>query len=129
MEVGAHIPRSKRQTGLVHGQGPQTRARSGQQADTNHMSASMPNPRKTDRASRLTSRPSFGVAENAGGIGIVLPMATNIAPSLTPWAVGLSTIILLAIGFHLRRHESPLAPGVLLLLALFVVFGRFSDWR
>jgi hypothetical protein len=32
--------------------------------------------------------------------------------------------MLLAIGFHVRRHESPLAAGVLLLLALFVLFGR-----
>jgi len=71
----------------------------------------------------------IGVAELAGGLGIVLPMATNIAPSLSLWAaVGLSTIMLLAIGFHLRRHESPVAPGALFLLAVFVVFGRFSHW-
>ena len=58
----------------------------------------------------------IGVAEVAGGIGIVLPMATNIAPSVSMWAaVGLSTIMLLAIGFHVRRHESPVAPGILFL--------------
>jgi hypothetical protein len=51
---------------------------------------------------------SIGVVEIAGGLGIVLPMATNITPSLSLWAaVGLSTIMLLAIGFHLRRLESP----------------------
>ncbi len=72
----------------------------------------------------------IGVAEIAGGLGIVLPMATNIAPSLSLWAaVGLSTIMLLAIGFHLSRHESPVAPGILFLLAAFVVFGRFSHLR
>jgi uncharacterized membrane protein YphA (DoxX/SURF4 family) len=72
----------------------------------------------------------IGVAEVAGGLGIVLPMATNITPSLSLWAaVGLSTIMLLAIGFHLRRHESAVAPGILFLLAVFVVFGRFSHWR
>ncbi len=55
----------------------------------------------------------IGFAEIAGGLGIVLPMATNIAPSLSLWAaVGLSTIMLLAIGFHLRRHESAVAPGI-----------------
>jgi uncharacterized membrane protein len=71
----------------------------------------------------------IGVAEISGGLGMVLPMATNIAPSLSPWAaVGLSTIMLLAVGFHLRRHESPAAPGILFLLAVFVVFGRFSHW-
>src|SRR5271165_7287939 len=69
----------------------------------------------------------IGVAELAGGVGIVLPMAINIAPWLSLWAaVGLSTIMLLAIGFHLRRHEPPVPPAVLLLLAMFVVYGRFS---
>src|ERR1700676_5226218 len=71
----------------------------------------------------------IGFAEIAGGLAIALPMATNIAPSLSLWAaVGLSTIMLLAIGFHLRRHESAVAPGLLLLLAVFVLFGRFSHW-
>ena len=69
----------------------------------------------------------IGGAEVAGGIGIVLPMATNIAPSVSLWAAaGLSTIMLLAIGFHLRRRESPAAPGILFLLTVFVLFGRFS---
>jgi uncharacterized membrane protein YphA (DoxX/SURF4 family) len=68
----------------------------------------------------------IGVAELAGGLGIALPMATHIARSLSLWAaVGLSTIMLLAIGFHLRRHESPVAPGLLFLLAVFAVLGRF----
>src|SRR5258708_3253867 len=72
----------------------------------------------------------IGAAEIVGGLGIVLPMATNIVPALSPWAaLGLSTIMLLAIGFHLRRHESAVAPGILLLLAGFVLFGRFSHWR
>jgi uncharacterized membrane protein YphA (DoxX/SURF4 family) len=71
----------------------------------------------------------IGIAELAGGVGVVLPMAANIAPSLSTWAaVGLSCIMLLAIGFHLRRHESPVAPIVLFALTVFVVFGRFSHW-
>jgi hypothetical protein len=41
---------------------------------------------------------------------------------------GLATIMLLAIGFHVCRHESPAAPVILFLLAVFVVFGRFSHW-
>jgi uncharacterized membrane protein YphA (DoxX/SURF4 family) len=70
-----------------------------------------------------------GIAEIAGGLGVVLPMATNIAPWLSPWAAaGLATIMLLAIGFHLRRHESPLPAAILFLLTVFVVFGRFSHW-
>jgi uncharacterized membrane protein YphA (DoxX/SURF4 family) len=70
-----------------------------------------------------------GMAEIAGSLGIVLPMATNIAPWLSPWAaIGLAIIMLLAIGFHVRRHESVAVPVILFLLAGFVVFGRFSHW-
>jgi uncharacterized membrane protein len=69
----------------------------------------------------------IGIAELAGGLGIVLPMALHIAPSLSLWAaIGLAVVMLLAIGFHLRRHESPVPPLVLFLLALFVALGRFS---
>jgi uncharacterized membrane protein YphA (DoxX/SURF4 family) len=71
----------------------------------------------------------IGMAEIAGSLGIVLPMATNIAPWLSPWAaIGLAIIMLLAIGFHARRHESVAVPVILFLLAGFVVFGRFSHW-
>jgi uncharacterized membrane protein YphA (DoxX/SURF4 family) len=71
----------------------------------------------------------IGIAELAGGLGVVLPMAANIVPSLSMWAAaGLSVIMLLAIGFHVRRHEPPVAPVILLLLTMFVVFGRFSYW-
>jgi uncharacterized membrane protein YphA (DoxX/SURF4 family) len=71
----------------------------------------------------------IGISEIAGGLGVVLPMATNVAPWLSPWAaVGLATIMVLAIIFHVRRHESPVPALILLLLAAFVVFGRFSRW-
>src|ERR1700676_4447937 len=67
----------------------------------------------------------FGLRWIAGGLGIVLPMATNIAPSLSLWAaIGLAIIMLLAIGFHVRRHESVAVPVILFALAGFVVFGR-----
>jgi uncharacterized membrane protein len=69
----------------------------------------------------------IGVAELAGAIGIVLPVAVGVAPWLSAWAAaGLSAIMLLAIGYHVRRRESPVAPAVLFALAAFVVFGRFS---
>jgi putative oxidoreductase len=70
-----------------------------------------------------------GMSEIAGSLGIVLPMPTNIAPWMSPWAaIGLAIIMLLAIGFHVRRHESVAVPVILFLLARFVVFGRFSQW-
>ena len=72
----------------------------------------------------------IGGAEIAGALGIVLPMATHTAPWLSPWAaVGLAPITLLAIVFHLRRHESPAPAAILFLMAAFVVFGRFSHWH
>jgi uncharacterized membrane protein len=72
----------------------------------------------------------IGVSELAGAIGIVLPMAAGIAPWLNAWAaVGLATVMLLAIAYHVRRRESPATPAILFVLAVFVVFGRFSQWR
>lgn len=54
-------------------------------------------------------------------------MATNIVPWLSLWAaVRLSTIVLLAIGFHFRRHDSPVAAAIVFLLAVFGVYGRFT---
>lgn len=51
-----------------------------------------------------------GIAELAGAIGVVVPMAVKVAPAVTPWAaVGLATIMLLAIGYHIRAHEATLA--------------------
>jgi uncharacterized membrane protein len=69
----------------------------------------------------------IGIAEIAGGIGIILPMATGVAAWLTPWsAIGLATIMILAVGFHLRRRESPMPPFALLVLAVFVAWGRLT---
>jgi hypothetical protein len=71
----------------------------------------------------------IGVAELAGGAGVVLPMLANISPWLSPLAaVGLAAIMVLAIGFHLLRQESAGAPGALLVLSIFVALGRFSHW-
>jgi putative oxidoreductase len=69
----------------------------------------------------------IGIAELAGGVGIILPMAANMAPWLSLWAaIGLLAIMLLAIGFHLRRRESSVRPAVLFLMAMFVVYGRLT---
>jgi uncharacterized membrane protein YphA (DoxX/SURF4 family) len=71
----------------------------------------------------------IGIAELAGALGIVLPMATTVAPWLSAWAaVGLATVMLLAIGYHVRRHESLTVPAVLFALAVFVALGRLSHW-
>ena len=67
----------------------------------------------------------IGIVEPAGALGLVLPMAIGIAGWLSAWAaVGLATIMLLAVGYHVRRRESPAAPAVLMTLTVFVVLGR-----
>ena len=71
----------------------------------------------------------IGLSEIAGAVGIILPMAFNVAPWLSPAAAaGLATVMLLAVFYHVRRHEPPTAPAVLFLLALFVAVGRFAHW-
>jgi uncharacterized membrane protein YphA (DoxX/SURF4 family) len=67
----------------------------------------------------------LGVAELAGAVGVVLPMALNIAPWLTVWAAaGMAVIMLSASVFHIRRREPPIMTGVLFVLAVVVVVGR-----
>ncbi len=69
----------------------------------------------------------LGSAEVAGGLGMVLPGLTGIAPNLTPWAAaGLAVIMLGAVVVHLRRSEMPMVlPSLILaLLSGFVAYGR-----
>src|ERR1700693_6466703 len=64
----------------------------------------------------------IGVAELAGAIGIVLPMAAGVAPWLSVCAaVGLATVMLLAIAYHVRRRES--AGGAALSICVAVFWG------
>jgi uncharacterized membrane protein YphA (DoxX/SURF4 family) len=70
----------------------------------------------------------IGAAELAGGLGVVLPWATHIAPILTPIAAaGLVIVMILAAGLHIKRSEwAELPPSVVLgALAAFVACGRF----
>ena len=72
----------------------------------------------------------IGMAEITGAVGVVLPMAAGVAAWLSWWAaVGLAAIMLLAVGYHVRRKESPAPPAFLLLLAAFVVWGTLSIWK
>jgi len=70
----------------------------------------------------------IGVAEFAGGLGMVLPSVTGIRPVLTPLAaIGLALVMALAAVFHLTRGEVPaiFINAALGALALFVAWGRF----
>jgi len=66
-------------------------------------------------------------AEVLGGIGLVVPMLTGIAPNLTAWAAaGLTIIMLGAAWSHLRRSEVSMVIPTLVLAVLsgFVAYGR-----
>ena len=73
---------------------------------------------------------AIGLAELAGGIGVVLPALVDIAPILVPIAAtGLAITMVGAAAFHIRRDDPPasLAPSILLgILAVVVAVGRFG---
>lgn len=72
----------------------------------------------------------IGISELAGALGLILPLATHIAPLLTPLAaLGLAIIMVLAIGFHIRRKESATPAAVLLVLTVFVTIGRGLNYN
>jgi uncharacterized membrane protein YphA (DoxX/SURF4 family) len=69
----------------------------------------------------------IGISELLGAIGLILPAATRIKPSLTPLAaLGLLTIMILAMAFHISRGEVQATPVNIVLggLAAFVAWGR-----
>lgn len=69
----------------------------------------------------------IGLAEIAGAIGLVLPALTRTRPGLVPLAaLGLVTIMVFAVVFHLVRGETLLVVPNLVLGALagFVAWGR-----
>lgn len=70
----------------------------------------------------------IGLSELAGAIGLILPAATRIRPSLTALAgLGLALVMVLAALFHISRGEVQALPINLTLgaLAAFVAWGRF----
>lgn len=70
----------------------------------------------------------IGVLEVLAGIGLILPMLTNILPILTPLAaVGLVLTMIGAMIVHIRRGEysGTIVNIVFLAMAAFVAYGRF----
>jgi uncharacterized membrane protein YphA (DoxX/SURF4 family) len=68
----------------------------------------------------------IGITEVLGAFGLVLPMLLNAFPVLTPIAAcGLVLTMVGAAQTHLKRKESIITNAVLLLLAVFVIIGRF----
>jgi hypothetical protein len=73
----------------------------------------------------------IGVIELLGGLGLILPAWTGIAPILTPIAAtGLAITMVLAGLVHLRRNEANRLPIniVLFVLAAFVAITRFGPY-
>src|SRR5215217_5124997 len=71
----------------------------------------------------------IGFAEVLGAAGLVLPMATDVLPWLTPLAaVGLAITVLMATGFHLRADErlNALETGLWAAIAATVAIGRWD---
>jgi uncharacterized membrane protein YphA (DoxX/SURF4 family) len=67
----------------------------------------------------------IGLAEFLAALGLVLPPLTGILPVLTAWAaLGLTLVMLGAVGTHIRRKE-PSAIAFTAVLAASVAYGRF----
>ena len=70
----------------------------------------------------------IGVSQIFGGIGVIVPWWTGIAPFLTPLAaLGLALIMILAAIYHLRKGEyKEIGVNIFFMVpALFVAIGRF----
>lgn len=72
----------------------------------------------------------IGVSELIGVVGLLVPWYTQIIPILTPIAALCLGLIMLPAGvIHYRRHENQtvLVNVAILLLCLFVTYGRFTQ--
>ncbi|HKK73670.1 MAG TPA: DoxX family protein [Saprospiraceae bacterium] len=69
----------------------------------------------------------IGICEVLGSIGLILPALLRIKPILTPIAsVGLAAIMVFAAIYHITHNEPPIPNIILLGLASFIAWGRFS---
>ncbi len=70
----------------------------------------------------------IGLAEVLGAIGIIVPLATGIIPILTPIAaIGLCTIMILAIRIHFLRKETAKVVVIMTMVVItsFIAYERF----
>ena len=71
----------------------------------------------------------IGLSELVGALGLILPAVTRVKPALTALAaLGLTTVMVLASGFHVLRGEFTMLPVTLVLggLAVFVAWVRWT---
>ena len=72
-----------------------------------------------------------GLAELLGGLGLILPAVTGIAPVLVPIAAAALTVIMIgAVVWHVRANDAKgaLPSAVLGILSLIVAVTRFGPW-
>lgn len=70
----------------------------------------------------------IGLLEFLAAVGLILPLAINVLPILTPIAaIGLAVVMVGAMNLHYKRGEKDKIGMnlILFLLAVFVVVGRF----
>ncbi len=68
------------------------------------------------------------LAKIIGALGLILPIQFKFFPILTPIAaLGLATIMVLAMAYHIRKKEYKDLPATIIFLALslFVAYNRF----
>lgn len=69
----------------------------------------------------------LGLAEVLGGVGLIAPRVTGIAPVLSPIAAVCVTVLMLgAVKTHIDRKEPIVAPAILALVAVFVALRGFG---
>jgi hypothetical protein len=69
----------------------------------------------------------LGLAEVAGGVGLIAPQASGILPVLTPIAACCLRVLMLGgVKTHIDLKEPIVAPAVMSALALFIALGRFG---
>lgn len=69
----------------------------------------------------------IGISELLGGVGLILPSVLRIKPTLSVWAaLGLATIMVLAVIFHGSRGEFPAIGANVLFISIlgFIAWGR-----
>jgi len=68
------------------------------------------------------------LAKVIGALGLVLPVYFNVVPILTPIAaLGIATIMILAMRYHILKKEYKDIPATIVFLALsiFIAYNRF----
>lgn len=67
----------------------------------------------------------IGISEVMGALGLILPSVLRIKPILTSMAaIGIAIIMVLAAVYHFSHNEPIMPTIILLVLALFVAWGR-----